>query len=162
MKHLSTTVAVYDDLEAAEADWAELEKFAGSGVVELADAALVARHDDAITPVKRHSHRGWGKGAIAGAVVGILFPPAVVGGAVVGAAGGGLLATLNRSLDRHDIHEMGDVMRQGTLALVVLTTADTAPALADILQHATRSLTKASSTAEDVMASLEADDKGPG
>jgi len=159
MNHLSTTVAVYDDLEAAEADWDELEKKAGRGVVDLADAALVTRHDDAITPVKRHSHRGWGKGAIAGAVVGILFPPSVVAGTVVGAAGGGVFATLNRSLDRHDIHEMGEVMRQGTLALVVLTTADTAPALPDILKHATRSLTKSSSTAEDVMAALEADDE---
>ena len=155
MKHLSTTVAVYDDLTAAEADWDAVEKYAGSGVLDLADAALVTRHDDAITPLKRQSHRGWGKGAVAGAVVGILFPPAVLGSAVVGAAGGGVVATMHRSLDRHDIREMGEVMSQGTIALVVLTSTDTAGALPRILNKATRSLTKASSTAEDVMASLE-------
>jgi uncharacterized membrane protein len=157
MKHLSTTIAVYDDVAAAEGDWAEVEKYAGLGVLDLADAALVTRHDDAITPLKRQSHRGWGKGAVAGAVVGILFPPAVLGSAVVGAAGGGIVATLNRSLDRHDLREMGEVMSQGTIAMVVLTSTDTAGALAGILKQATRSLTKASATAEDVMASLETD-----
>jgi len=157
VKHLSTTVAVYDGLDAAETDWVEVEKYADWGVLDLADAALVSRADDAITPVQRHSHRGWGKGAIAGAVVGILFPPSALGGAVVGAAGGGLVATLNRSLDRHDIHEMGELMREGTIALVVLTSTDTAGALPGILKHAARSSTKASSTAEDVMASLEAE-----
>ena len=159
MKHLSTTVAVYDDAEAAEADWAEVEKYAEWGVLDLADAALVTRHGDAITPLRRHSHRGWGKGAIAGAMVGILFPPAVLAGAVAGAAGGGIVATLNRSLDRQDIHEMGAVMSQGAIAMVVLTSSDTAGALPGIVKHATRSLTKASSTAEDVMASLEVDEQ---
>ena len=157
MKHLSTTVAVYDDTESAEADWAEVEKYAEWGVLDLADAALVTRNGDAITPLRRHSHRGWGKGAIAGAMVGILVPPSVLAGAAAGAASGGLVATLNRSLDRHDIHEMGEVMRQGAIALVALTSSDTAGALPGILKHATRSLTKASSTAEDVMASLETD-----
>jgi hypothetical protein len=50
---------------------------------------------------------------------------------------------------------MGEVMSQGSIALVVLTSTDTAGALPGILNKATRSLTKASSTAEDVMASLE-------
>jgi len=159
VKHLSTTVAVYDDADAAESDWAEVEKYAEWGVLDLADAALVARHDDGTTPLKRHSHRGWGNAAVAGAMVGILFPPSVLASAAVGAAGGSIVATLNRSLDRHDIHEMGEVMGQGTIALVVLTSTDTAGALPGILKQATRSLTKASSTAEDVMASLETDEK---
>src|SRR5436190_5237636 len=115
-------------MAAAEGDWTEVEKNAGFGVLDLADAALVTRHDDAITPLKRQSHRGWGKGAVAGAVVGILFPPAVLGSAVVGAAGGGIVATLNRSLDRHDLREMGEVMSQGAIAMVVLTSTDTAGA----------------------------------
>jgi hypothetical protein len=71
VKHLSTTVAVYDTLDAASADWAEVEKHAESGVLDLADAALVSRTEEGVTPAQRHSRHGWGKGAVAGAVVGV-------------------------------------------------------------------------------------------
>lgn len=159
MKNLSTTVAVYDEMADAEADWAAIEQNATNGVIDLADAALVTRDAEGVTPVKRQAHSGWGKGAVAGAVVGILFPPSIVGSAVVGAAGGGVLARLNRSLDRGDIKDLGEVMDSGTIALVALTSEDTAGAVPKVLSHARSSLTKASSTAEEVMAALG---KSPG
>jgi uncharacterized membrane protein len=155
MKHLSTTVAVYDDLGQAEADLSTIETKADNGVIDLADVALVTNDADGVNAVKRQSHHGWGKGAVAGAVVGVLFPPAILGSAAVGAAGGGLIARMNRSLDRGDIKELGEVMDSGTISLVVLTSQDTAAAVEGLLAGATRSLTKSSSTAEEVMAELQ-------
>jgi uncharacterized membrane protein len=161
MKNLSTTVAVYDEMPAAEADWAAIEENADTGVIDLADAALVTRDDAGVVPVKRQSHKGWGKGAVAGAVVGILFPPSLLGGAIVGAAGGGVVARLNRSLDRDDIKDLGDVMDSGSIALIVLTSQDTAAAVPGLLSGAKKTLTKDSSTAEDVMAALNESESQP-
>ena len=154
MKNMSTTVAVYDDLGSAETDWGQLETAAKDGRIDLADAALVTRDDEGATTVERHSHHGWGKGAVAGAVVGILFPPSLLAGATVGAAGGAVVARLNRALDRGDIKDLGEVMDSGTIALVVLTTQDTAQAATEVLAGAKKSLTKESAVADEVMTEL--------
>src|SRR3954471_10212142 len=155
MRNLTTTVAVYDGMSPAETDWDSVEEAAVNGVIDLADAALVTRGDDGLETVNRHSHHGWGKGAVAGAVVGILFPPTLIAGAAVGAAGGGVLARLNRSLDRGDVKDLGEVMDSGTIALVVLTSQETAAALPPLLAGSTKHLSRDSSTAEDVMAALQ-------
>src|SRR3954447_22792968 len=160
MKNLSTTVAVYADIGSAETDWGALEAAAKDGTVDLADAALVTRDDDGSTTVERHSHHGWGKGAVAGAVVGILFPPALLTSAGVGAAGGAVVARLNRSLDRGDIKDLGNVLDSGKIALVVLTSQDTASAATATLKGATSSLTKESAVAGEVMAELAAQNPG--
>jgi len=158
MNNLSTTIATYADRSAAEKDWQAVEQSASDGTIDLADAALVIRDaEGGVTTVNRQSHHGWGKGAVAGAVVGLLFPPTLIAGAVAGAAGGGLLARLNRSLDRGDIKDMGEAMDSGEIALVILTTEDSLEVLHLILPGANKVLTKASSTAEEVQQALAAD-----
>jgi uncharacterized membrane protein len=154
MRNLSTTVAVYDEMSAAEMDWDMIEESATNGVLDLADAALVMRDEDGVVPVKRQAHEGWGKGAVAGAIVGILFPPSILAGTVVGAASGGVLARLNRSLDRGDISDLGQVMDDGAIAIVVVTSQDSADAVPRLLRRAKKQVTKDSSTAEDVMAAM--------
>ena len=149
MENLSTTIATYGDQAAAEKDWAAVESAASAGSIDLADAALVSRDaDGTLTTLHRQSHHGWGKGAVAGAVVGLLFPPAIIGGAVAGAAGGGVIARLNRSLDRGDIKDLGEVMDSGEIALVVLTHEESVKTLTGLLEGATKTLTRASSTVE--------------
>jgi len=158
MKNLSTTIAVYPDLSRAQKDWDSLEAAAKSKQIELADAALIEHPvaGETVT-VHRQSHHGWGKGAVAGAVVGVLFPPALIGATVVGAGGGAVVARMNRSLDRGDIKDLGEVMDSGEIAMVVLTHSDSVPALAPILAGATKRLTRSSSTAEEVQNALKAD-----
>jgi len=156
MKNLSTTVAVYDDVSTAEVDYAAIEAEAAAGNIDLADAALVTNDGEGTTAMKRQSHHGWGKGAVAGAVVGLLFPPTLLAGAVVGGAGGGLIARMNRSFDRGDIKDLGEVMDAGQVALVVITSQATADAASDLLKGAKKKATKESSTAEDVMSALSA------
>jgi uncharacterized membrane protein len=158
MKNLSTTIATYDDEQAAERDWEAVEASANTGLLDLADAALVKRDEAGeITIVHRQSHHGWGKGAVAGAVVGLLFPPSIIAGAAVGAGGGGVIARLNRSLDRGDIKDLGDVMDSGEIAFVVLTAEDSVGDLRNLLLGAAKTLTRSSSTAEEVRAALDAE-----
>ena len=106
--------------------------------------------------------QAWRKGRnasvrIAGAVVGILFPPALLSSSIVGAAGGGVIARLNRSLDRGDIKDLGEVMDAGEIVLVLITSEATAQAATDLLSGAKRSVTKASSTAEEVREAMGAE-----
>jgi uncharacterized membrane protein len=53
-------------------------------------------------------------------VVGILFPPAIIGSALVGAAVGGVGGHLWRGMSRADVKEFGDVIDAGQAALVIV------------------------------------------
>lgn len=162
MKNLSTTIATYNDEAAAEKDWAQLESAAGAGSIDLADAALIKRApDESVVTLHRQSHHGWGKGAVAGAVVGVVFPPAIIGSAVAGAAGGGLIARMNRSLSRGDIKDLGEVMDSGEIAMVVLTHEDSVKVLVDVLEGAEKTVTRSSATAEEVQEVLNSETYGP-
>jgi len=162
-KNLSTTVAVYDDQGAAEKDWDAIEVSAKSGGIDLADAALIRRNlDGSVTTVRRQSHHGWGKGAIAGAMVGLVFPPSLIGSAVVGAAGGGVVARLSRKVDRGDIKDLGEVMDSGDVDMVIVTDENSVKTVVDLLEGAKRTLTKASSTAEEVREAMNADGTAEG
>jgi uncharacterized membrane protein len=87
----------------------------------VADAALVTKDAEGKPKtLQRESHHGWGKGAVAGAVVGVLFPPSLIGGAiVVGLAGGGV-ARLTRSLGRGRVKTLGEPLDKGEIALVAV------------------------------------------
>jgi uncharacterized membrane protein len=91
-------------------------------------------------------------------VVGILWPPTLLAGAVTGAASGGLIARLNRSLDRGNIKDLGKVMSPGEIALVVLTTEDSLEVLNLLLGGATKVVTRASASAEEVQQALAAEE----
>jgi uncharacterized membrane protein len=155
-KDLSTTVAVYTDQRLAEQDWDAMETASKSeGGIDLADAALIRRNlDGTITTLRQQSHHGWGKGAIAGAFVGIIFPPSLIGSAVVGAAGGGIIAKLTRKISRSDVKDLGDVMDQGDVDLVVITDTDSVKQLVDLLEGATKTMSKDSASADEVREAL--------
>lgn len=158
MRDLSTTIAAYPDMATAEKDWAAVEAAAKAHSIDLADAALIEKPSTVETvTIHRQSHHGWGKGAVAGAVVGVLFPPAVLGAAVVGAGGGAVVARMNRSLDRGDLNDLSEVMDTGEIAVVVLTRTDNVPALDQILTGATNKISRSSSTAEEVQQALDED-----
>jgi hypothetical protein len=70
-----------------------------------------------------------------------------------------VLARLNRSFDRGDIKDLGEVMDSGEIAMVVLTTADSVSALDGLLVGATNKISKASSTAEEIQEALDAEDQ---
>ena len=156
MRELSTTVAVYPDLATAESDWFSLEHAAQQGEPELVDAALVENRDDEAVVLRRQSRHGWGKGAVAGAVVGVLFPPSLIGAATVGAAGGALIARMTRALRRGDIKNLGEVMDAGAVAIVVVALSSAIDAVNAKLTNATRQATGASSTVEEVERALSA------
>ena len=136
-KNTTVLVAAYEDLPTAEADWNDLERAAKEGL-HVADAALVTKDAEGNPKIlERQSHHGWGKGAVAGAVVGILFPPSLIGGAILGGLAGGGVARLTRSLGRGKVKDLGEVLDKGEVALVAVV--DTA-SLASFEQALARAL----------------------
>jgi uncharacterized membrane protein len=99
-------IAAYDDEDAAQADWDAVKALAADKVISVDALVLVSRDDDGKIHVKDNFHEvgaGTAIGAVGGAIVGLIFPPAILASAVVGAglgAGGGAL------LDRHHKNEI--------------------------------------------------------
>ena len=119
-KNTTVIVAAYRDLPTAEADWNALETVAKEGLY-VADAAVVTKDADGDPKIlERQSHHGWGKGAVAGAVVGVLFPPALIGSAIAGGVAGAAVGKVSRSLGRGKVKDLGDVLDKGEIALVAV------------------------------------------
>ena len=83
---------------------------------------ITCRHDIAGHSLNSRLCRvpgAWG-GAAVGAVVGILFPPSIIGTALVGAAVGGVSGHLWRGMSRSDIKEFGEIIDAGQAALIIV------------------------------------------
>ena len=160
MTNLDTIIAVYKDdprpaaertaQEAAEADWAALEAAAEANEFKMADAALVANQNGEALILERQSHHGWGEGAVVGAVVGILFPPTIIGAAVVGAGGGALVARLKRALDHGKVKDLGEALRGGTRAIIVVSPFQSSNAICNKLNSSSTTTIVPSTTVEEV------------
>ena len=116
-------VGAYPDEAAARDDYQVIKDLHSRGAVGTYDAAVVTKDYDGEVHVNKDEmatrHGAWG-GAAAGAVIGILFPPAIIGTAAVGAAVGGVSGHLWRGMSRADVKEFGEVIDDGTAALVVV------------------------------------------
>ncbi len=156
MSNLDTVVAVYDDLASAEADWSALEQAVAEGGLEIADAALVENQKGEAMILQRQSHHGWGKGAVVGAVVGVLFPPSILGAAVVGAGGGALIARMTRGLGRSKVKDLGEALDSGAMAVVVVCPAVSTNGVCNALKGARTTTTAPTSTTEEVKQAMGA------
>lgn len=116
-------VGTYRDEDLARFDYDLIKNLHEGGAVGTYDAAVVTKDDAGQVHVNKDEmatrHGAWG-GAAAGAVVGILFPPSMIGTALVGAAVGGVSGHLWRGMSRADVRELGDIIDAGQAALIVV------------------------------------------
>jgi uncharacterized membrane protein len=116
-------IGTYPSEAAARYDYDAVKDLHSAGAVGTYDAAVVTKDDAGKVHVNKDEmatrHGAWG-GAAVGAVVGILFPPAVIGSAVVGAAVGGVGGHLWRGMSRSDVKEFGEIIDDGQAALVIV------------------------------------------
>ena len=115
------TLAAYQSLAAARADWDAFEQAAKSGSWELVDAALIERTLDEVSEFHFQSPAAWGRGVIASAVCGVLWPPAMLVGALAGSVGGHTMTEVRRGLSHQAIAGLAAVMEKGTFILVAIT-----------------------------------------
>ena len=73
-------------------------------------------------------HGAWG-GAAVGALIGLLFPPAIIATTAAGAAIGGVSGHLWRGMSRADVKELGELIDDGQAALVIVGESKVAEAV---------------------------------
>ena len=116
-------VGTYPNEMAARDDYEIVKDLHAAGAVGTYDASVVTKDDNGKVHVNKDEtstrHGAWG-GAAVGAVVGILFPPAVIGSAIVGAGVGGVGGHLWKGMSRSDVKEFGELIDAGQAALVIV------------------------------------------
>ena len=130
--------ATYADRTDAFADYEGLLDLHAAKLVGTYDVALIVKDDDGKVHVSKHEkptqHGAWG-GIAVGAVVGILFPPSVIGAAVVG-------GHLRKGMSRGDAKELGELLDGGEAALIVIGESRVEEELDKALTHAEKSIEK--------------------
>ena len=115
--------AIYDEIAEAEADYEAVFDLHAMGAIGTFDSAVIRKEEDGkvrVTKTEKPTQHGAWTGAGIGALVGLIFPPAVLGAAIVGAGAGGLTGHLSGGVSRGDLKELGDELESGTAAVIVL------------------------------------------
>jgi uncharacterized membrane protein len=115
--------AIYDEIADAEADYEAVFDLHAAGAIGTFDSAVIRKEDDGkvrVTKTEKPTQHGAWTGAGVGALVGIIFPPAIIGSAIVGAGAGALTGHLSRGISRGDLKDLGEELEAGSAAVIVL------------------------------------------
>jgi uncharacterized membrane protein len=116
-------IGAYESEADAQADYEVIKDLHAAGAVGTYDAAVVLKEADGHVKVKKDElptrHGAW-TGVGVGALVGIIFPPSIIGMAALGGAAGGVIGHLWRGMSRGDVKELGEALDEGQAALIVV------------------------------------------
>ncbi len=138
-------VATYPDERAAQDDYEVVKDAHASGLVGSYDAAVITKdlsgkiHENKDETSTRHG-AWWG--VAAGAAVGVLFPPAILGAAAAGGVIGGVTGHLAKGMSRSQAKELGDFIDPGQAGLVVVGESKVEQALANAVTKAEKQTAK--------------------
>jgi uncharacterized membrane protein len=116
-------VATYPDETAARDDYQVVKGLHAGGLVGAYDAAVVTKdasgrvHENKDETATRHG-AWWG--VAAGAAVGVLFPPALLGAAAAGGVIGGVSGHLAKGMSRSRAKDLGEFIDPGEAGLIVV------------------------------------------
>jgi uncharacterized membrane protein len=137
--------AIYDEIADAEADYEAVFDLHAAGAIGTFDSAVIRKDADGkvhVTKTEKPTQHGAWTGAGVGALVGLLFPPALIGSAIVGAGAGGLIGHLSGGIPRDDLKELGEELEQGSAAVIVLGESKIDEQLAKATQRANKLIEK--------------------
>lgn len=135
-------VAAYPDEMAARADYEAVKDLHATGLVGSYDAAVVTKdsngkvHENKDETATRHG-AWWG--IAAGAVLGAIFPPSILGTAAAGGLIGGVSGHLAKGMSRERVKELGDFIEPGQAGLVIVGESKVEDAVQDAISHAEKS-----------------------
>jgi uncharacterized membrane protein len=118
-------IAAYQTEDGAGAALKDFRSMNREGSIELIDAAVAVHAADGKVRIEETadpSGKTWGKrGAIAGGLVGLIFPPSIIAGALVGGAGGGIWGTLrDKGFKDEDLEAIGESLPPGSSAIIAI------------------------------------------
>jgi uncharacterized membrane protein len=118
-------VAAYSDPDAAQQDWDEIKQLAKDKVLTVEALVLVSRDTDGTIHIKDNAHdvgAGAAIGAVGGALIGLIFPPAILASAIVGAGigagAGGVVHQVQKHQIKSDVEQTLPPGSSGIVALV--------------------------------------------
>ena len=114
---------VYDNASDAEADERAIKSLNDTKAIGSYDSALVLKRPDGsvkVTKTEKPSEHGAWVGVAAGAAVGLLFPPALPATIAAGAGAGAWIGHLAHGTSRKELRRIGDTLKEGDSALVVI------------------------------------------
>ena len=118
-------IAAFDNEGQAAAALKDFRSMDREGSIDLIDAVVVRRTADGKVSFEETadpSGKKWAKrGAIAGGLVGLIFPPSLIVGAAVGGAGGGIWGKIrDKGFKDEDLKEIGESMEPGSSAIIAI------------------------------------------
>jgi len=138
-------VATYPDEGAAREDYQVVKEAHARGLVGSYDAALITKdmngkvHENKDETSTRHG-AWWG--VAAGAAVGVLFPPSIIGAAAMGGVIGGVSGHLAKGMSRTQAKELGDFIDPGQAGLLVVGETKVEQAIAKAVTRAEKQTAK--------------------
>lgn len=116
-------IGTYPDEASAQVDYDVVKALHGVDAIGNFDAAVVTKDADGKVHVAKDetsTRKGaWG-GIAVGAVLGLLFPPSILGSAALAGVVGGVGGHLWKGMSRADVKELGETIDEGQAALVVV------------------------------------------
>jgi len=118
-------VAAFDNEAQAGLALKDFREMDREGSIDLLDAVVVVHGTDgrvhyeetADPSTKKQARRG----AIAGGLVGLIFPPSIIAGAVVGGVGGGVWGKIrDKGFKDEDLKSIGESLEPGTSAIIAI------------------------------------------
>ena len=136
----------YESVDDAKADLETLKELHREHVVGTYDAAVVTKNEEGKVEIvdkieKPTQHGGWA-GMAVGAAMGLIFPPGILVGGLLGAGAGALMGHLEGGMSRSDIREVGEMLDNSEAALIVVGEATIERAVDDATRQAKRELKK--------------------
>jgi uncharacterized membrane protein len=158
--------AAYDTIDDAEADFEAVLDLHAVGAIGTFDAAVIEKGDDGKVHVhkteKPTQHGAW-TGIGVGALVGILFPPSLIGAAAVGGVVGGVTGHLWKGMSRGDLKDLGELLDVGQGGIVVIGESKLEEQLAKAVTRANKTIEKQlDADAKDLKTELEEAEKAEG
>ncbi len=138
-------VATYPDERAAQDDYEVVKEAHARGLVGSYDAAVITKdlngkvHENKDETSTRHG-AWWG--IAAGAAVGAVFPPSILGTAALGGVIGGVSGHLAKGMSRSQAKELGEFIDPGEAGLVVVGETKVQQAIADSVTRAEKQTAK--------------------
>lgn len=158
-------VADFDDTEVALEAYEMLKEVEDGATVEIEGVLVVKRDEDGTLTVQKvtdHStRRGLGWGVLGGVVLGVLFPPSIIGSAVVLGAGGAAIGKAREVHHKKELaEELQDAIAPGHSGIIALVSDPGEIRIRKALEKADRVVEKAvdKTVADDLKAAAKAAD----